>query len=136
MPLIAWNEELSVGIALLDEEHKQLVSLLNEFYDAVEAGEAKDVLGNILDRLIQYARFHFESEEQLLQQSGYADYAAHKKLHEDLTRQLLRAQEKCKNGATAALSAEIMLFFKNWLLNHILGTDKKYGPPLNSIGIH
>jgi hemerythrin len=136
MPLMAWNQKFSVGVASLDEEHQRLVALLNHFYDALQAGNANDVLGDILDRLIQYTQLHFGHEEQFLQESGYADYAAHKKLHDDLTRQVLAVQQKQKSAATNALSVEVMSFLKNWLLNHIQGTDRKYGPHLNSKGIH
>jgi hemerythrin len=136
MPLMAWNQKFSVGVASLDEEHQRLVALLNHFYDALQTGKANDVLGDILDRLIQYTQLHFGHEEQFLQESGYADYAAHKKLHDDLTRQVLAVQQKQKSAATNALSVEVMSFLKNWLLNHIQGTDRKYGPHLNSKGIH
>jgi len=99
MPLIAWNEKLSVGVASLDGEHRQLVQLLNEFYDATQAGHAKDALGEVLNRLVDYTKFHFANEEEFMVKTAYADYATHKKQHEDLTRQVLEVQKKYKNGA-------------------------------------
>jgi len=129
---MTWNEKMSVGVASCDVEHRKLVALLNEFYDATQAGKAKEHLGGILDALVDYTRFHFANEEKLFAQTGYPDAAAHKKLHDELAHQVLDLQKKFRNGAESALSLEVMIFLKNWLLNHIQGTDKKYGPYLNS----
>jgi len=136
MPLIAWNEKLSVGVASLDAEHQKLLALLNEFYDATHAGKDAESLGNILNALVEYTKFHFAHEEQCLAKAGYPSLADHKKLHEDLTRQVLEKQQQFKSGSHRTLSLELMTFLKNWLLNHIQSNDKKYGSYLNRKGVH
>jgi len=136
MPLIAWNDRLSVGIVSIDKQHQKLVELLNEFYDAVQAGKGKESLAGVLATLIDYTKTHFANEEQLFAKTGYPEAVAHKKAHDDLTRQVLEIQKKYLKGANATLSIETLNFLKNWLLTHIQGTDKKYGPHLTSHGIH
>ena len=136
MPLMTWNDKMSVGVSMLDADHKKLVEMLNELYDAVQNGKGKDSLGKILDSLIDYTKIHFAHEEKFFLQTNYPESAVHKKEHDDLTSQVLDVQKKYKNGASGTLSLEVLNFLKYWLVNHIGAADKKYGPYLNSKGIH
>ena len=136
MSLMEWNDTLSVGIKVVDDDHKKLIGLLNELHDAVASGHGKDVLGRTLDGLVSYTRFHFTREERMFEETGYADAVAHKKEHDDLTKQVLDVQARYKNDARAMLSLEVMSFLKNWLFHHIEGSDKKYAPHLKAKGIH
>jgi len=133
---MTWNEKMSVGVAELDQDHKKLVTMLNQLFDAINSGHGKESLNKILDEMIAYAATHFAHEEKFFAQTGYPETAAHKQEHEKFKRQALEVQQKCKNGANGTLSLEVMNFLKNWLVNHIQGVDKKYGPYLNSKGIH
>ncbi|MFY9644458.1 MAG: bacteriohemerythrin [Terriglobales bacterium] len=136
MPLMTWNDKLSVGVNVIDDDHKKLVSLVNELYDGITAGKGKEALGKILDRLVDYTKVHFDREEQFFARTAYPAAAAHKQEHTDLTKQVLDVQAKYKRGEVLTLSLEVMNFLKNWLVNHIQGSDKKYGPHLNAKGIH
>lgn len=135
MPLMAWNDRLSVGIASIDKEHQKLVELLNNFYDAVQANHGKESLAGLLAALIDYTKVHFGNEEQLFAKTAYPEAASHKKAHDDLARQVLEIQKKYLKGANATLSIETLNFLKNWLLDHIQGADRKYAPHLTSHGI-
>jgi hemerythrin len=136
MPLMTWTPKLSVGVAVLDDDHKKLVGMVNELYDAMQAGHGKESLGPILDRLVDYTKVHFAREEKLFAQTGYPEAAAHKQQHDALTRQVLDVQRKYAAGAVATVSLEVMHFLRDWLINHIQGTDQKYRPHLNAKGIH
>jgi hemerythrin len=136
MPLMTWNDKLSVGVTVIDQEHKKLVGMINELYDAVQSGHGKAALGKILDGLVDYTKTHFAHEEKFFADTGYPDSAAHKKQHDDLTKQVLDVQAKYKSGATGTLSVEVLNFLKNWLINHIQGSDKKYAPHLRAKGIN
>lgn len=135
MPLMQWSDRLSVGVKQFDDEHKQLVGMLNELYDAAQAGHAKDALGRILDRLISYTKVHFANEEMLMIRHKYPGYEAHIAEHRALAKQVVDVQAKFHAGASAALSMEVLNFLKNWLNTHINGTDKKYGPFLAEKGV-
>jgi hemerythrin len=136
MPLMTWTEKLSVGVAVLDEDHKKLVGMVNELYDAMQAGHGKDKLGAILNGLVQYTKLHFGREEKFFTQTGYADAVAHKQQHEALTKQVLDVQQKYTAGAVGTLSVDVMHFLRDWLVKHIQGSDQKYRPHLNAKGIH
>jgi hemerythrin-like metal-binding protein len=135
MPLMEWNDKLSVGIPSIDAQHKKLVSMANTLYDAMKAGHGKEILDETLAGLINYTVTHFKYEEKFFAQTGYPAAAPHLKQHEDLTKQVLAIQEKMKKGVSFAQSMEVMEFLKNWLTNHILVSDKAYGPYLTSKGV-
>jgi hemerythrin len=133
---MTWSDKLSVGVKVIDDDHKKLVGMVNELFDGITAGKGKEALGKILDELVNYTKFHFGREEQFFAKTAYPAATEHKKEHDDLTKQVLDVQAKYKGGALATLSLEVMNFLKNWLVNHIQGSDKKYGPHLNAKGIH
>ena len=135
MPLMEWGPKLSVGIREFDGEHQKLVGMVNDLFDAMNTGKGKDRLGPILDGLVSYTVSHFQHEERLMKSHGFPGFAAHKDEHDKLTHQVADIQSKFKGGATAALSVEVMNFLKNWLIKHILGTDKAYTAFLNGKGV-
>lgn len=136
MPLMTWNPKMSVGIASIDEQHKKLVGMLNDLYDGIAANHAKEKLAVVLDGLIAYTANHFKYEERFFAQTGYPDTAAHVKEHQDLTNQVLDVQRRFKAGEAGTLSMEVLNFLKQWLVNHIQGSDKRYAPHLNAKGVH
>ena len=135
MPLMTWTENLSVGVGVLDNDHKRLVGMVNELYDAMQAGHGKESLGRILNDLVHYTKVHFAREEKLFAETGYPGMAPHKQEHDTLTGQVLDVQRKYASGANAALSIDVLRFLKNWLINHIQGSDQKYRSHLNARGI-
>ncbi|HKN18547.1 MAG TPA: bacteriohemerythrin [Dissulfurispiraceae bacterium] len=134
MALMAWSDNLSVNVAQIDEQHKKLVGILNDLHDAMKQGKGNDVTGNVLSGLVQYVASHFATEEKLMKTHAYPDYLKHKFEHDALTKQALDLQNQFQEGKSV-LTIELMKFLKDWLSKHILGTDKKYGPFLNSKGI-
>ena len=91
-------------------------------------------MADILGSLVSYTKAHFSTEEQLLQLHGYPDLAAHKVQHKKFTDQVSDFQRQFSEG-TLTLSIDVMNFLKDWLKNHILGTDKKYTSFLHGRGV-
>ncbi len=131
--LINWNKSYSVGVSQMDKEHQRLIDIINNLYASMRAGRGKDAIGTILDELIDYTKTHFAHEERLMQESGYAGFDEQKRSHEALIAQVVEIQKKYRAGT--ALGQEVMNFLKNWLVNHIQGLDKQYGPVMNKKGI-
>lgn len=133
MPFFTWTSNMSVGVKASDDDHKRLIDLLNKLYDGMKSGHGRDVVGKVLDELVSYTKYHFAREEDFFDRTGYpAD--DHKKEHRELVEQAVSLQSRFKSGETV-LSIETLDFLKNWLNNHILGTDKKYSAHLNANGI-
>ncbi|MCW5210725.1 hemerythrin family protein [Desulfobulbus sp. N3] len=134
MSLIKWNDSFSVNVVKIDQEHKKLFEIVNELTDAMKAGHGKDVLGNILDRLISYTASHFQLEENYFQQVKYPDAAAHKKEHVAFVQKVTDFKKEFDDGR-ATVSVNILQFLRKWLQTHIKGTDQKYSSFLNEKGI-
>jgi len=132
--LFPWSDTYSVHIGVVDMQHKNLVGMVNELHAAMTEGRGKDKLGQILSKLIEYTRTHFGTEERLMQTHGYPDYAAHKAEHDRLTRTVLDLEGRFQSNEVA-LTMDVMDFLKNWLSKHILGSDQRYAPFLNSKGV-
>lgn len=134
MPLIVWSKNLSVDVKDVDEQHKKLFAIVNELHDAMTVGKGKEVLGKLLAELIDYTVYHFKTEEDLFKKYGYGEYLAHKSEHDKLAAQASEIKKKFDSGEMI-ISIEVMSFLKDWLNNHILRSDKKYTPFLNSKGV-
>jgi len=129
-----WDESMSVGVRALDHDHQRLVDLINKLHDAMSVGKGKEVLGKILAELIKYTQYHFSAEEKFFEQYAYPNAQVHIREHADLTKKVIALKGRFDNGTTI-ISLETMNFLKDWLNNHIMKSDKMYGPFLNSKGI-
>ncbi|MGA2672199.1 MAG: bacteriohemerythrin [Terracidiphilus sp.] len=135
MPLMTWTEEMSVGVKILDNDHKALIRMLNELHDGITTGRTRMALESVLEGLSRYTKIHFAREERLFAQAGFPGAAAHKAEHDLMARRVMNMQSRFENGQSLELSLEAMNFIKSWLTNHIQGSDMEYGPHLNAKGI-
>jgi len=136
MEFMTWTSELSVGVAVLDGDHKKLIGIINQLHFGISAGHDKAILEVVLDELVDYTRFHFTREEELLLKAGYQATSAHFTEHDKFIREILDVQARLKSTSVAMLDFELMDFLRDWLFSHILVSDKKYGPFLNASGFH
>lgn len=135
MPLMEWEDRMNVGVREIDAEHRHLVSLLNQLFDAMQQGIGREKLGYILDSLVDYTDAHFRHEEKLFETTEYPASESHKKEHNNLRRQVIEIQNKYKSGELDTITIETLTFLKHWLINHTTGSDKKFGPHMNAHGI-
>jgi hemerythrin len=134
MAFIEWKEDFSVGIKKIDEQHKKLVTQLNDLYEAMKAGRGKEALSDVLNELLQYTKEHFLTEESLMKLYNYPEYDAHKQKHDKMAIHVVQLKEKVDSGEISS-PRQITEFLKEWLAKHIMGTDKLYGPYLNKKGV-
>ena len=132
MRFVEWSEEFSVGIEAIDRDHRRLLELLNELHDAVETGGGREILGKVLDGLILYVSYHFAHEERLLLRVNYPGYERHRRKHLSFTDTVKEVHEGFQSGASDALPRQVLEFLKNWLYDHILGSDRAYSVYFNA----
>ena len=130
-----WDDSLSVKVTEIDRQHKKLIALINQLFDAMKDGQGDGVLGSILDQLVSYTQGHFATEERLMRKFGYQAYDDHKREHAELVKQVADLQAKFHNRK-ASLSSDVFNFLKDWLLNHIKGTDQHYSGFFNENGVY
>ncbi len=131
MPIVVWNDTLSVGVKKCDEQHQHLIGILNQLYDAMSQGRGKQALAATLNELIAYTRTHFADEEKMMAAVQYAGFAEHAAEHRDLTNQVLDFQKRFETGEVS-LTVEMLNFLRDWVTNHIQKTDKKYKEALQT----
>lgn len=131
MTLITWSDSYSVNSPEMDAQHKKLVAMINDLHDAMKDGHGKEALGRTLDGLIDYAGIHFADEEKLMVKVNFAELPAHKLEHEAFVKKAFKLQADFHTDQVV-LSFTVMEFLKDWLVNHILKNDKKYGEILHA----
>jgi hemerythrin len=134
MAYIDWTDALSVGIGIIDEQHKVLIQIINDLHDAMKAGKSKVIIREVFVRLIDYTNFHFSMEEKLMDQYGYEEAPGHKKIHKDLVDDVLELQKKLEKS-DLTIGVHTLTFLKEWLNDHILKTDTKFGAFLKTKGM-
>ena len=132
---IEWSDQISVGIQEIDEQHKQLVALINRLFDAMASGKEKlQVAKDILNELMQYTIVHFSVEESLFRIFDYPDYEKHCENHFALRVKVIEINEKVQKGERM-ITPELLTFLKKWITNHIMVEDKAYAPFLLERGL-
>lgn len=126
MSLMVWKEEYSVGLKDIDKQHMKLIEMVNEVHEAMAVGKSKDVLDQVFEELVDYTKTHFTYEENLLIKIGYPGASAHKGMHAELVGKVFSYKQRIDKGELG-VSIDIMKFLRNWLNDHILIEDKKYG---------
>lgn len=135
MSLITWSDKYSVNIKEIDEQHKKLVGMINELHDAMMHAKGKEASLAIINKMADYTKYHFSTEEKYMKQFGYPDYNAHKLSHEKFIEQVFEFKKGYEDGKTG-LSYDLLNFLKNWLVTHIQSSDKKYTVLFNEKGLN
>lgn len=130
-----WSDRYSVKVNAMDAQHRRLFEIVHELYTGMRSGHGKDVVGAVLDDLINYTVKHFAAEEKLMDENKYPSLATHRADHKMLTDKVLGFKKEFDTGR-ASITPELMTFLQNWLTNHILTVDQKYGEFLNAHGVH
>jgi len=132
---LKWKDEYSVGVEAMDNDHKKLINLINQLQTSVDYYTGKEFEEKALDELVDYTKTHFKREETLLEENAYDDLDAHKLQHKAFIEKIELAVEQYKNNADVTI-IDTLKFLREWLINHINGTDKQYSKVLNAKGIH
>lgn len=123
-----WTESLSVGVDLIDKQHKTWFEKANQLFDAGKNGKAKDYISEMLQFLDEYTKKHFHDEEQYMQQIHYPEYEVQKKLHTNFIAELAKLKKDFEaSGGNIIVIINANQMVVNWLVNHISTQDKKIG---------
>jgi len=127
--LLVWNDSYATGVTEIDEQHMILVHTLNEASERLAIESTAETLGEITQDLLSYALYHFDTEEELMQQYGYQagsadDAQLHLEQHRSFSSKVVSVREGLKTGVLIAPEA-LIGFLNDWLVNHIQNTDKR-----------
>lgn len=127
MPYISWSPLFSVDVPRFDAQHRELLDLTNRFHDALMSGLGAAHAYAALNGLVRYAESHFADEERAMETHRYPERLRHAREHAQLVREVFELNERLQGGSEEA-PEEIMEFLRDWLLQHVLQSDRKYGP--------
>lgn len=128
MVIIEWDDSLSVGIHLIDEQHKMLIQRLQALVHAIATYQSVNEIVKTLDFLIEYTTFHFSTEEKHMKEMNYPEVEYHTTQHEEFKATLRDLTVDFEEeGATRALAESVNTFLMNWLVTHIKAVDLLFG---------
>ena len=121
-----WSDRLTVYVPGIDRQHRFLVETLNLLYVSLLAGLGKSVMDRVLGNLLDYTKFHFRSEEVLMERYGYPGYQRHRAEHVMFTQRVAGFYNSWKVGE-ARVTLDVLRFLTQWLNAHIAGSDREFG---------
>ncbi len=120
-----WNASYSVGIKMLDDDHRILISMINKLHQAMIAGKSHSIIAPLIKELQEYTVHHFHNEESHLKKINSPDLEEQKQQHSIFAKRIEEFSSDLENG-NIVLAMKIMPFLNDWLLKHIMNTDMNY----------
>ena len=122
MTILSWHDQYLIGERSIDDQHKELFRLVNEFHNHwISLHESKEI-ALVLNKLMQYAEHHFATEESIMEREGYPKLEHHKGDHEKLVKTIFMLNEEYV-GKHELASPDVQKFCKHWLVDHIIYAD-------------
>lgn len=123
--ILEWEEQYSVGVALLDQQHQHMFRMINDLVDIIHGVPDAKRVTELLDAIVRYKRAHFATEEEYFRQFNYEGAEEHIAEHRKFDEALTGLKERYA-GDTFGLAFELIDFLEDWLVQHLLHTDQKY----------
>ena len=120
---IVWRPEYDLGIPIIDEQHRGIVSTINSLYFGMQNKHGESMLAPIIGMVREYTRIHFDIEEDFQRKCEYPMASHHSKLHNELTKTLSTIG---KDSISHRDPYEFMEFLKKWWIDHICHKDRDF----------
>jgi hemerythrin-like metal-binding protein len=124
MAYFEWADDMVIDHGVIDQDHRQLVDLVNALHTATAAGRGQDVVAKILDELIRYTNDHLQREEHLMESIKFPNLAQHKEGHDLFMAQIHDLKKKYDSGSITVAS-QLSTALRDWLSLHIRRNDKE-----------
>jgi hemerythrin len=122
MTILSWHDQYLIGNTVIDDEHKELFRLINDFHSKWTENRDKQAIKEVLNNLIQYCQTHFSDEEAIMAREGYVVLESHRKYHEKLVEDIFKLNQELVEKHTM-LEHDLNKFLKHWLVDHIVHCD-------------
>jgi len=130
-----WNPNLATGIEKIDEQHKQLIHLLNKLASHIAYQSEDIVLEEVFDELVAYTDYHFKTEESIWEPYFKDDqrFTSHQVTHQSFITNLLKLKNESADKTFTQSLYDILKFLTHWLAYHILDSDIRMGKTIQAI---
>ena len=127
MAFFIWKDSFNIGIEEIDQQHREFLGLLNEYYEVVSLSKTATLDHELVNKLKSYVSMHFDFEVNLLKNTGYVETEEQLKQHNYFESRISELESSLVQGNTESLNA-VFTFLRDWFLNHVLESDRKYVP--------
>lgn len=135
MPIVTWDDDYSINVVEIDNQHQKMLELVNDLHSAVESCIDKEVLRAKLSELVEFTDLHFSTENRLMEKHGFPGEEVHRREHRLLLAHLRELLHAVSNGKRPTFFSDYDVS-TDWALTHIRDCDKNLGVFLNSKGIY
>ena len=124
---VYWSDSYSMGIKLIDDQHKGLLNFVNELFDHATGNqeEESEWFKGVIKYAVRYIREHFSTEERFMTATGFPGYVEHKKAHDEFTLTVVKSVKDFQAGKRLVLE-KFAYYLKNWVLTHVAVMDRQY----------
>ena len=127
---IKWDDKYKIGYKRIDDQHKELVNIINGLYNCIgysrsEDKKLKDAFKNALKKTVDYVSYHFSYEEKIMTAIKYRKLLEHSSAHREFTQTIYDYTQSYENGSLEAVH-NLVKYLRDWLLNHVLISDKEF----------
>jgi hemerythrin len=131
-----WTTDLAVGIESIDSQHRELFRRIGNLLQAIREHRCKAEIDGTIKFLDEYAVFHFGEEERRMAEAGYPELEEHKKHHAVYLRNIGELKDQAAlprvQGMSYELSVTVNQIIVDWIVDHIMKIDKKFGEYVRS----
>ncbi|QAA33909.1 bacteriohemerythrin [Clostridium manihotivorum] len=125
--MITWKDEYTVGVKLIDDQHRKLLEIADDVYQLTKNNfitDKYDKIVQVIEELKDYTVFHFKSEEEYMLSIGYKKFLSHKVEHDDFVNKINSLDLKQIDESQQQYLLEILEFIVKWIDEHIMQKDK------------
>ncbi len=136
---IKWKENYSCNIKEIDNQHKKLFEIGDSIFNLVNLKDGidrYDEIIEIVEKLKDYAVYHFQYEEKLMKEHGYLGLDYHSKEHDEFVKKIIEFDHQDIDNGQKKVTLDLVLFVADWVEKHILGIDMQYKDFLNDKGVY
>ncbi len=124
MSLLEWKPEYSVGIASMDDEHREMIELINDVYEKLSSTPDAETIESCLEEIFHTISLHFALEERIMRESRYSEYEDHKDHHEDLLDEIRDLMDSFAADSDEG-ARQLQLRLSDWFGKHFASFDAR-----------
>lgn len=128
--LIEWEKNYKIGYKRLDEQHYELVRIVNELYYYTnfkdsEDPKLKESFKEALRKTVDYLAFHFSYEERIMLAIKYNKLLEHSSEHKKFAQTIFDCVKSYEVGSLDAID-NLLEYLKEWLMKHVIVSDRQF----------
>ena len=133
---VSWSDSYSMGIRLIDDQHKGLLNFVNDLFTHATGNEEEERIWfrEVIQQAVRYINVHFSTEERFMRVTRFPGFIEHKKAHDDFKFTVVKSVKDFEAGKRLVLE-KFAYFLKDWILTHVAVMDRQYSDYFRKIAI-